>query len=62
MFGWLEFAIIAGAILVLFGGSRLPGLARGLGKMTRNYRHSLRGDDGIKVHKVEKNSEETDRF
>jgi len=49
MFGWLEFAIIALVLLVLFGGTRLPGIARGLGKSIKNFKHALRGDDGIQV-------------
>lgn len=54
MFGWLEFVIIAGAVVLLFGGSRLPGLARGMGKAVKNFKLSLRGDDGIEVRPIPK--------
>jgi sec-independent protein translocase protein TatA len=32
-------------ILILFGGTRLPGVARGLGSGIRNFRDSLKGND-----------------
>ena len=35
-------------IIVLFGGSRLPGLARGLGAGIRNFKDSVKGDDDAK--------------
>ncbi len=54
MFGWLEFAIIAVIVLVFFGGSRLPGVAQGLGKALNNFKFGLRGDDGIEVKRVDK--------
>ncbi|MCP4679632.1 MAG: twin-arginine translocase TatA/TatE family subunit [Deltaproteobacteria bacterium] len=54
MFGWLEFAIIAVIVLVLFGGTRLPGIAQGLGKAFRNIKYGIRGDDGIEVRRVNK--------
>ena len=49
MLGWLEIAIIVVAILVLFGGSRLPKLSQGIGKSIKSFKYGLRGDDEIKV-------------
>jgi sec-independent protein translocase protein TatA len=60
MLGPLEFTLIAIAVLLLFGGSKLPGLASGLGKAIRNFKHSLRGDDGIEVRRVDKENESDD--
>ncbi len=57
MLGWLEFAIIAVALLLLFGGPRLPGIARGLTKAVRDFKHGVRGDDGIQVRRVDKTNE-----
>ena len=58
MFGWLEIAIIILAILVLFGGSRLPGLSQGIGRSIKYFKYGLRGDDGIEVRSVEKKEDE----
>ncbi len=52
MFGLLEFVIAAGVLLLVFGGVRLPGIASGLGKSIKNFKHALRGDDGIQVKKA----------
>ena len=51
MFSLLEAIIIVVVILILFGGSRLPGLSKGIGRMMTHIKYGLRGDDGIKVRK-----------
>ena len=38
-----EILVVFIIILLLFGGSRLPGLARGLGKGIRNFKDANRG-------------------
>jgi sec-independent protein translocase protein TatA len=53
MFGWLEVILIAAALLIVFGGAKLPGIAGGIGKAIKNFKRSLRGDDDIQVHRVE---------
>ncbi|MDD5307209.1 MAG: twin-arginine translocase TatA/TatE family subunit [Deltaproteobacteria bacterium] len=53
MIGWTEILVVAAIILVVFGGTRLPGVARGLGQAVRNFRHAVRGDDGVTVRKIE---------
>jgi sec-independent protein translocase protein TatA len=40
--GPTELLIILGIILLLFGASRLPALARSLGKSTREFKKGLR--------------------
>jgi len=41
--GWPEIVLIVIAILVLFGGRKLPELARGLGRGLREFRRELKG-------------------
>ena len=60
MFGWLEFIIIAGALLLLFGGKRIPGLANGIGKTLKNFRYAVRGDDDIKVKRIKSDQDDED--
>ena len=40
-----ELLIIAAIILVLFGGAKLPQLARSLGSAQREFKKGLSGDD-----------------
>ena len=56
--GPLELAIIAGIILLLFGGSKLPSLMRNLGRSTNEFKRgmseSLEDDDSAAPPKDEK--------
>ncbi len=40
-FGMQEMLILLVIILVLFGGSRLPSLAKGLGESVRNFKRGI---------------------
>ena len=60
MFGALEIVVIIIAILVLFGGAKLPALSKGIGRMVRNIRYGIRGDDDIQVHRSAGRSEDED--
>jgi sec-independent protein translocase protein TatA len=42
MFGVTEILIIVLVLLVLFGGSRLPGIGRGLGEGIRSFRDAFK--------------------
>ena len=50
--GPLELAIIAGIVLLLFGGSKLPSLMRNLGRSTNEFKRgmseTLEEDEGDK--------------
>lgn len=39
--GAMELAIIAGIILLLFGGSKLPSLMRNLGRSTNEFKRGM---------------------
>ena len=39
-----DLLIVAAIVLLLFGGSRLPVLARGLGRAPREFKRGLRGE------------------
>lgn len=43
--GYLEWGIIGGVILLLFGGKKLPGLARAMGSSITQFKRGLKEDD-----------------
>ena len=48
MTGWQEVIIVLLALLLLFGGKKLPELARGLGRGLRLFKRELKGiEDGV---------------
>ncbi|MGH8164815.1 MAG: twin-arginine translocase TatA/TatE family subunit, partial [Rhodanobacteraceae bacterium] len=47
--GPLEWIIVIVIILLVYGGKKLPGLAKGLGEGIRNFKSSLKsGEEGKK--------------
>lgn len=46
-----ELMIILVILLVLFGGSKLPGLAKGLGQSMKEFKKAQRDDDDGPVEK-----------
>ena len=40
-----DILIIALIFILLFGGSKLPGLAKGLGESIRNFKSAVKGDE-----------------
>jgi sec-independent protein translocase protein TatA len=43
--GAMEIFLIVLVVLLLFGGRKIPELAKGLGEGLRNFRTAVRGDD-----------------
>lgn len=41
--GWMELVLIFIVLLLIFGGKKIPELARGLGEGIRNFKDSLQG-------------------
>jgi sec-independent protein translocase protein TatA len=50
MFGWSggELLIVLFLVLLLFGGAKLPSLARGLGQSVKEFKKAAREDDDEK--------------
>ena len=49
MLGGTEILVIAGVILLLFGGSKLPALARGLGQSIKEFKKGARDEEEVKT-------------
>ncbi len=47
--GIQELLIIFVILMVIFGGSKLPLLGRGMGEGIRNFKRGLRGDDSSEL-------------
>lgn len=47
--GMPELIVIMVIVLLLFGGSRLPGIASGLGGAINSFKKALKGDDDNKT-------------
>ena len=62
-FGWQEILIVLVVILLLFGGRKLPELAKGLGKGLREFRKEVRGvtDDVEEAANIEDEPTRTPR-
>jgi sec-independent protein translocase protein TatA len=43
--GMPELLVVLGVAVLLFGGKKIPELAKGLGEGIRNFKTSLKGDD-----------------
>lgn len=53
--GTPEIIIIAFAILLLFGGKKIPELMKGIGKGVRNFKEGVKGiEDDIKLDDTDK--------
>jgi sec-independent protein translocase protein TatA len=49
--GLPELLIIFGVAVLLFGGRKIPEVAKGLGEGIRNFKHALKGDEPGKEEK-----------
>ncbi|PTX97776.1 twin-arginine translocase TatA/TatE family subunit [Opitutus sp. ER46] len=47
-FGSMELLLILAIVLLLFGGAKLPGLAKGLGQSIKEFKKASRDDDEVK--------------
>jgi len=52
-FGWMEWAIIIGVILLFFGANKIPELMKGLGSGVKEFKKGLK-DDELDSEKKEK--------
>jgi sec-independent protein translocase protein TatA len=43
--GMPELLIILGVAVLLFGGKKIPEVAKGLGEGIRNFKHALKGEE-----------------
>jgi sec-independent protein translocase protein TatA len=60
--GGMEWLLIALVVLLLFGGKKIPELAKGLGSGIKNFKKAVKEDDdeiadAKKVDEIEKKSE-----
>ncbi len=56
--GWPEIVIVLVILLVLFGGKKLPELARGLARGLRTFREELKGVKEDVEHAIDTDEEE----
>ncbi|MGK5594524.1 MAG: twin-arginine translocase TatA/TatE family subunit [Parachlamydiaceae bacterium] len=52
MFGTGELILILGAVLLLFGGKRLPEFAKSLGQGIREFKKACNGEEDIQVQPI----------
>jgi sec-independent protein translocase protein TatA len=52
-FGGMELVLVLLILLLLFGGSKLPGLAKGLGQSIKEFKKASKDDDEEPVKKAE---------
>ena len=59
----MELVIIVIIVLILFGGKKIPELAKGLGSGIRNFKKAIKEDDNEEVataSKIEENEKKSD--
>ena len=59
----MELVIIVIIILILFGGKKIPELAKGLGSGIKNFKKAVKEDDNEEVataSKIDENEKKTD--
>ena len=51
--GMAEFLIIGGVVLLIFGGSRIPGLLKAMGEAKSGYRRAVEGKEDADAETVD---------
>ncbi|MGB5919964.1 twin-arginine translocase TatA/TatE family subunit [Arcobacter sp. F2176] len=59
--GGMEWILIALVVLLLFGGKKIPELAKGLGSGIKNFKKAVKEDDEEEVVKTDKADEIEDK-
>jgi sec-independent protein translocase protein TatA len=49
--GMPELLVILGVAVLLFGGKKIPEVAKGLGEGIRNFKHALKGEEKAEEEK-----------
>ncbi|MGH9660639.1 MAG: Sec-independent protein translocase subunit TatA/TatB [Bryobacteraceae bacterium] len=49
--GPMELLVILGIAVLLFGGKKIPEVAKGLGEGIRNFKHALKGEEKVEEKK-----------
>lgn len=59
--GGMEWVLIALVVLLLFGGKKIPELAKGLGSGIKNFKNAVKDDEEVaksdKAEEIEKKAE-----
>lgn len=53
-FGWQELLVILAIAALLFGGKKIPEIAKGLGEGIKNFKNALKGDEKVAEQPEEK--------
>ncbi len=59
--GFQELFLILAVAILLFGGKKIPEVAKGLGEGIRNFKHALKGDEETAELKREEEKVEAKR-
>ena len=59
-FGVMEIALIVGLLVLLFGAKRIPLIARGLGEGIRNFKTSIKDENGDRDRLTSGNDDDSD--
>jgi sec-independent protein translocase protein TatA len=59
--GGMEWILIALVVLLLFGGKKIPELAKGLGSGIKNFKKAVKDDENEEVAKADKADEIEDK-
>lgn len=52
--GWQELLFLGMILMLIFGATKLPAIGRGMGEGIREFKKSLKGDDGDSSAETEK--------